>query len=70
MVPYIDFETTEPTNKCLDPGNSKMFAVFSIIILAFHPGLDIDRVIIERGFGHSHNKLTSFNYLTREQLEF
>ena len=47
-----------------------MFAVSDIIIFAFHPDLDIGRVIIERSFGPSREKLTSLNYLTREQLNF
>ena len=47
-----------------------MFADSYVIIFAFHPDLDIDRVIIERNFGHPREKLTSLNYLTREQLNF
>ena len=66
LVAYIDFETTAPTNENLDPENEKMYTVFYVIIFAFHPELNIDRVIIERSFGHSTNKLTSLNYLTRE----
>ena len=34
-----------------------------VIILAFHPELNIDRVTIEQCFGHSKLKLTSLNYL-------
>ena len=60
LVAYINFETTVPTNECLDPENRKTFAVLYVIISAFHPKLDIDRVIIERSFGHSRKKLTSF----------
>ena len=70
LLAYIDFETTAPTNKCLNPENRKMFAVSCVIIFAFHPDSDIDHVIIEHSFGHSHEKLTSLNYLTREQLDF
>ena len=47
-----------------------MFAVSYVIILAFHPDLDISHVNIERSFGHSLKKLTSLNYLTHEQLNF
>ena len=70
MVAYINFETTVPTNKCLDPGNRKMFAVSYGTIFAFHPDLDIDCLIIEHSFGHSHKKLTCLNHLTRKQLDF
>ena len=49
LVAYIDFETTPPPDKCLDPENRKMLTVSYVIIFAFHPDLDI--VIIERSFG-------------------
>ena len=45
-----------------------MFAVCYIIIFTFHPVLEIDKVIIERSFGHSEYTLTSLNYLTADQL--
>ena len=70
LVAYIDFETTALTDDCLNPGNRKMCAVSYVIVLAFHPDLDIDHVIIERSFGHSCEKLSSLNYLTHEQLNF
>ena len=70
MTAYIDFETTAPTDDCLDPESKKMFAVSYVIIFAFHPELQLDRVIIERRFGHSQMRLCSLNYLTSEQLKF
>ena len=45
MVAYIEFETTAPTDECLDPKNRKMFAVSYVKIFAFHPDLDINHVI-------------------------
>lgn len=53
LAAYIDFETRAPTDECLDPENRKMFAVYYVIIFAFHSELDIDRVIMERSFDHS-----------------
>ena len=35
LAAYIDFETTAPTDDCLDPENKKMTAVFYVIIFAF-----------------------------------
>ena len=35
LTAYIDFETTAPTNDCLDPENKKMTAVSYVIIFAF-----------------------------------
>ena len=48
---YISFETTAPTDECLDPESKKMFVVSYVIIFAFHPKLNIGRVIIECNFG-------------------
>ena len=67
---YIDFETTAPTDECLDPENKKVFAVLYVLIFPFHTDLDINRVITERSFGHSREKLTSLNCLTRKNLNF
>ena len=38
LTAYIDFETTAPTDDCLDPETKKMNAVSYVIIFAFHPG--------------------------------
>ena len=70
LTAYIDFETTAPTDKMLDPESCKMKAVSYAIIFAFHPKLNFDRIIIERSFGHSRDKLTTIDYLTNEQLKF
>ena len=47
-----------------------MNAVSYAIIFAFHPKLKMKRVIIERSFGHSFQKLTTIDYLTTEQSKF
>ena len=66
LTAYIGFETTAPTEHCLDPETKKMNAVSYVIIFAFHPDLDLKRVIIERSFGHLLEKLTTIDYLTTE----
>ena len=70
MTAYIDFKTTAPTAECLDPENRKTFAVSYVIIFAVHPELQLDRIIIERSFGHSQARLYSLDYLTEEHLKF
>ena len=71
LVVYIDFEKTAPTDQqWLEAKNRKMFAVSCVIIFAFYPDLHIDRVIIERSFGHSLERLANLSYSTREQLKF
>ena len=70
LTAYIDFETTAPTDDCLDPETKKMNAVSYVIIFAFHPDLDMKHIIIERSFGHSIQKRTTIDYLTSEQLKY
>ena len=67
---YIDFETTTLTDDCLDPETKKMNAVSYVIFFAFHPELEMKRIITERSFGHSLEKLSTIDYLTAEQLKF
>ena len=67
---YFDFETTAPTDNCLDPEQKKMFVVSYVMIVAFNPELKLDRIIIHRSFTHSVEQLTSLNYFTREQITF
>ena len=70
LTVYIDFETTAPTDDCLDPETRKTNAVSYVILFAFHPKLEMKRTIFERSFGHSIQKLTTIDYLTAEQLKF
>ena len=70
MTAYIEFKTAAPTDWCLDPEDKNMFAVPYVIIFTFHPELDLERVIIERSFGHSIEKLLTLDYLTRDQIQF
>ena len=67
---YFDFETTAPTDNCLDPEQKKMFVVSYVMIVAFNPELNLERIIIQRSFAHSIDQLTSLNYFTREQITF
>ena len=62
LTAYIDFETTAPTDDYLDPECNKMNVVSYVTILAFHPKLNLPRIIIERSFGSISNRL--FNIRT------
>ena len=70
MVIYFDYETTVPTDNCLDPEQKEMFVVFFLMIVAFHPDLKLYRIIVERKFAHSCRKLTTIGYLTDYQMTF
>ena len=70
LTAYIDFETTAPTDSCLNPEDKNMFAVLYVKIFAFHPKLNFERVTIERSFSHSTEKRLTLDYLTRDQMQF
>ena len=40
------------------------------MVIAFHPALSLDKILIQRSYCHSQNELTSIKYLSREQLQF
>ena len=67
---YFDFETTAPTDTCLDPEQKKMSVVSHVMIVAFHPALNLERVIIYRSFAHMLDQLSNIDYLSREQISF
>ena len=68
FVIYFDSETTAPNDNCLDPEQKKMFVVSYVMIVAFNPELNLDRIIIQRSFAHSIEQLTSLDYFTQEQI--
>ena len=70
LVAYIDFETTAPTENFLNPEQNTMFVVSYTLIFAFHPKLNLNRVVVQRSFGHPLLKLAIIDYLTKDQLEF
>ena len=70
FVVYLDFETTAPADNCLDPEQKKMFVVSYVMIVAFHPELKLDRIIIYRSFAHTVEQLTTLDYFSREKITF
>ena len=70
FVIYFDFETTAPTDNCLDPEQKKMFVFLYVMVFAFNPELNLERIIIQRSFSHLIDQLTSLNNFTREQVIF
>ena len=51
---YFDFETTAPTDNCLDPD------------VAFHPALKLERIIFYRSYAHPLVQLTTLhNFFSR-----
>ena len=50
--------------------SKKMFVVSYVMIVAFHPKLNLDRIIIQRSYAYSLEELTTLNYFTIKQLSF
>ena len=70
FVLYFGLETTSLTDNCLDPEQKKMFVVSYVLIVAFHPALKLNRIIIQRSYAHSLEQLTSLNYFSEDQMKF
>ena len=65
MARYFDFETTAPTHNCFNPKQQqKMFVMSYILIVAFHPHLNLRKIIAQKSYGHSLEQLTMIDYLT------
>ena len=47
-----------------------MLIVSYVVIVAFHPALKLNRMIIYRSFAHSIDRLTTLDYFNREQTSF
>ena len=53
MVMYFDFETTTPANNCFDPEQKKMFVMSYVLIVVFHPHLNLRKIFVQRRYRHS-----------------
>ena len=53
FVLYFDFKTTASTDNCFDPEQKKTFVVSYVLIVAFHPELNLNRIIIKRCYVYS-----------------
>ena len=67
---YFYFETTATTNNIFDPEQKKMFFVSYVLTVAFHPKLNLKKIMIQRSFEHLLKELTTINYLTEDQMNF
>ena len=65
---YFDFETTAPTDNFFDPEQKKMFVMSYVFIAAFHPHLNLRKIIVQRRYAHSLEQLTTIHYLTNDQM--
>ena len=54
----------------LIPNKKRCFVVSYVIIVTFHPALNLDRIMIQRSYAHSVDELTSLNYFSDDQMKF
>ena len=40
----------------------------SVLIVAFHPQLNLWKIIVQKSYGHALQQLTSIDYLTNDQM--
>ena len=50
--------------------NRRKCFVSYVMIVAFHPELELDRIVTQRSYAHSIEQLTSLNYFAQEQIHF
>ena len=41
-----------------------------VLIVAFHPQLNLRKIIVQRSYGYSLEKLTTIDYLINDQMSF
>ena len=59
MLIYFDYETTAPTDNCLDLEQKQMFVVSNVMIVAFHPDLKLNQMT---------NQVNQVNFLSDKRI--
>ena len=65
---YFDFEITTVTTSSSHLEVEEMYQTSYSLIFAFHPKLQLNRIVIARSFNHSLEQLNDVSYLTDEML--
>ena len=67
FVAYFDFETTAGNGASMD---KKMYVLNYCLIFAFHPKLDIDRIVVYRSLQQTQEHLFDLSHLIPKMLQF
>ena len=51
---YFDFEATALTDSCFDPDQNKMFVMSYVLIVAFHPHLNLKKKLLHKEVTGTH----------------
>ena len=69
FVTYFDFETTTGSGKGNYLDSEEMYPISYCLIFAFHPKLDIERIVVVRSFQHTLEELSDISYLKPEMID-
>ena len=69
MAIYFDYETTAILINYFDPEQNKRFVFSYVLIVAFHPHLNIRKIVVQRSYGHSLEQLNIIDYLSEDQMK-
>ena len=64
---HFDFETTTGDSVFFDP---KMYVVSYCRIYTFHPGLNLDKIVIFRSFQQNAEEIYDLSHLKKEHVPF
>ena len=67
---YFDFETTSCKKIYNNDEDSTLYPVPYVFVVAFHPGLDIEKIFVVRSFNHTFEQLNYVGSLADEMLPY
>ena len=67
FVVYFDYETTTGESVF---NNKKMFVISYCQIYAFHPDLNLDKIVIFLSFQQTEDEIYSLNHFSEEHLKY
>ena len=67
FIVYFDFETTTGDSEFFDP---KMYIVSYRQISTFHPGLNLDQIVIFRSLQQNAEEIYDLSHLKKKQVPF
>ena len=67
---YFDLETTAGKKVCNFDEDATLHPVSYAVVIAFHPSLNIEKILVVRSFNHIFQQLNDVSYLKDEMLPF
>ena len=67
---YFDFEATSGKKIYNFDEDCTLYPVSYVFVVAFHPGLDIEKFFVVRSFNHTFEQLNDVGYLADKMLPY